>query len=193
MTTPTETRSPPNVTGARALRRSEISLRRRLFAPPPRLTISQWADRFRMLSRGASAEPGKWRTERAPYQRGIMDAISDPTIERVAVMSSVQVGKTEIVLNGTGYFIDQDPAPILVVQPTVKPMAESFSKDRLAPMLRDSPRLRGKVRNEQGRRHSEDTILHKVFPGGHITIVGANSAAGLASRPIRVVFFDEVD
>lgn len=186
-------RALPVTTGLRRIRRSELAIRRRLFAPPPKLTLSEWADRYRMLSRGASAEPGKWRTSRAPYQRGVMDAISDPQVERVALMWSAQVGKTEILLNGIGFYVDQDPAPMLVLQPNVKPMADAFSKDRLAPMLRDSPRLRGKVRNEGGRRQSEDTILHKVFPGGHITVAGANSAAGLASRPIRVLFADEID
>jgi phage terminase large subunit GpA-like protein len=35
--------------------------------------------------------------------------------------------------------------------------------------------------------------MKKNFPGGHVTIVGANSAAGLASRPIKVLLADEVD
>jgi len=192
--TATVTAAPPlDRSGVQRARQTEFSLRRRIFAPPPDLTVSEWADRFRVLSPGASAEPGQWRTDRAPYLRGILDAIGDKNIERVVVMSSTQVGKTEVILNTIGYYIDKDPAPIMVVQPSVKPMAETFSKDRLKPMLRDSPRLRGKVRDEAGRRNSEDTILHKVFPGGHITITGANSAAGLASRPIRVLLFDEVD
>ncbi len=169
----------------------ERELRARIFVPPPKLTVSEWADAHRMLTSIASAEPGRWRTDRAPYQRGIMDAFSDPTIERVVVMSSAQVGKTEIVLNVAGYFMDQDPAPILVLQPTID-MARAFSKDRLREMLRASPKLRGKV-HESGRRDADDTILHKQFPGGHITMVGANSAAGLASRPIRVVLKDEKD
>lgn len=171
--------------------RAERDLRRRLFAPPPVLTVSQWADRFRMLSSVASAEPGRWRTDRAPYQREILDAISEPRIPRVVVMSSTQVGKTEIINNACGFYIDQDPAPILVVQPTLD-MARTWSTDRLAPMLKETPRLSGKVRSSD-RRHSEDTILHKVFPGGHLTVVGANSASGLASRPIRVLLLDEVD
>jgi len=64
-----------------------------ILAPPPSLTISEWADAKRRLSSEASAEPGQWRTSRAAYQRGIMDAISDPAIETVVVMSSAQVGK----------------------------------------------------------------------------------------------------
>lgn len=163
----------------------------RTLAPPPDLTVSQWADARRRLSPEASAEPGRWDTRRAEYQRGIMDAISDATVHTVVVMSSAQVGKSEIVLNGLGYFIDQDPAPILLLQPTVE-MGEAFSKDRLAPMLRDTPALQGKVK-DAASRNSGNTTLHKQFPGGHVTIAGANSPASLASRPIRVLFCDEVD
>lgn len=159
--------------------------------PPPKLTLSQWADSRRKLSPEASAEPGQWITARAEYQRGIMDAISDPLIEAVVVMSSAQVGKTEIVNNTIGFYVDQDPAPILLLQPTLE-MAEAYSKDRLAPMLRDSPCLKGKVRDARSR-DSGNTLLHKTFPGGHITMAGANSPASLASRPIRIVICDEVD
>jgi phage terminase large subunit GpA-like protein len=161
------------------------------FRPPPTLTVSEWADAERRLSPEASAEPGRWYTSRAEYLRGIMDAISDPAIRQVVVMSSAQVGKTEFILNVIGYHIDQDAAPILCIQPTLQ-MAQSFSKDRLAPMLRDTPALQGKVRDPRAR-DSGNTTLHKVFPGGHITIAGANSAAGLASRPVRIVLCDEVD
>ena len=120
-----------------------------------------------------------------------MDAISDPLVREVVVMKSAQVGWTELLLNVIGYHVDQDPAPILLIQPTLE-MAEAFSKDRLAPMLRDTPALRDKVADPRSR-DSGNTLLHKVYPGGRLTIAGANSPAGLASRPIRVVLFDEVD
>lgn len=120
-----------------------------------------------------------------------MDAVSDPTIKTVVVMSSAQVGKTEALNNIVAYHIDQDPAPILVLQPTLE-MAHTWSKDRLAPMLRDTPALKGKVK-EPRSKNSNNTLLHKVFPGGHITMAGSNSPASLASRPIRVVLCDEVD
>jgi phage terminase large subunit GpA-like protein len=162
-----------------------------VFRPPPKLTVSQWADAYRRLSPEASAEPGKWDTQRAPYQRGIMDAVCNPDVEMVVVMSSAQVGKTEVVLNITGYHVDQDPSPMLILQPTLE-MAEAFSKDRLAPMVRDTPALRGKIKDPRAR-DSGNTLLHKRFPGGHVTMAGANSPASLASRPIRVVLCDEVD
>lgn len=159
--------------------------------PPPDLTVSQWADAYRMLSSEASAEPGRWKTDRAHYQKGILDAINDPNVEGIVVMSSAQVGKTEILLNAIAYFIDYDPAPILLLQPTLE-MAQTFSKDRLAPMCRDTPALRGKIQDAKSRS-SGNTMLHKTFAGGHITMAGANSPASLASRPIRIMLADEVD
>lgn len=165
--------------------------RRRRLTPPPKLTVSEWADAKRFLSREASAEPGRWSTDRAPYQRGIMDALSDPGIETVVVMSASQVGKTEFELNAVGYFADQDPAPMLVVLPTIEE-AEQWSKTRLAPMIRDTPTLRDRFRDPKSK-DSGNTLRVKEFPGGHITLVGANSAAGLAAKPIRVVLGDEVD
>ncbi|KZL88703.1 phage terminase large subunit [Clostridium magnum DSM 2767] len=163
----------------------------KVLAPPPKLTVSEWADNYRKLSSEASAEPGQWRTSRAPYQKEIMDSINDPTIETIIVMSSAQVGKTELLLNVIGYFMDYDPAPILLLQPTLE-MAEAFSKDRLAPMLRDTPVLKNKVGDIKSK-NSGNTLLHKIFPGGHITLAGANSPSSLASRPIRTLLCDEVD
>ena len=160
-------------------------------APPPKLKVSEWADRYRQLSRESSAEPGRWSTARAEYQRGIMDALTEPGVERVVIMSSAQVGKTEILNNLVGYHIDQDPAPILVLQPTID-MAQAWSKDRLSPMMRDSKRLSDTF-EQSNRRSSANTLLHKTFDGGHITMAGANSPASLASRPIRVLLCDEVD
>lgn len=120
-----------------------------------------------------------------------MDAVSDATVKEVWVMKSAQVGWTEILNNVIGFHVDQDPAPMLLVQPTLE-MAEAHSKDRLAPMIRDTPALRDKIADAKAR-DSGNTLLHKSFTGGRLTIAGANSPAGLASRPIRIVLFDEVD
>lgn len=158
--------------------------------PPPKLTISEWADRFRQMSPEASAGTGRWHTDNAPYQREIMDAIGNPHVRMVVFKSSSQVGKTEVLLNVLGYYIDYNPAPILALQPTVE-MGQTFSKDRLAPMIRDTAVLRKKM--DAKSRFSGNTIMQKTFPGGHVTIVGANSPAGLASRPIKIVLADEVD
>ena len=126
-------------------------------SPPPRRTVSEWADSERRLSPEASAEAGWWRTDRAAYQRGIMDAVNDPAIENIVIMSGAQIGKTEILLNILGYYISHDPSPILVLQPTLS-MAQAFSKDRLAPMLRDTPALKGKVADARSRDSNNTTL-----------------------------------
>lgn len=120
-----------------------------------------------------------------------MDAFSDASVSTVVAMCSAQVGKTEILLNVTGFHIDQDPSSMLIIQPTIE-MGEAWSKERLAPMLRDTPCLHGKVKDPRAR-DSGNQIRHKVFPGGHLAIAGANSPASLASRPLRIALFDEVD
>ena len=159
--------------------------------PPPTMTLSQWADKERRLSQGASALPGRWRTDKDPYQRGMMDAISDPHVRKVVVKSCAQIGKTDaLVLNTIGYYMNYNPSPIMVLQPTLD-MGQGFSKEKLSPMLRDTPCLRGLVDNRS--RMSGNTILLKNYPGGYLVIVGANSPASLASRPIKVLLADEID
>lgn len=158
--------------------------------PPPELTLSEWADRYRMLSPESSAEPGHWHTDKAPYQREIMDAIGNPHIRKVVIMSAAQIGKTAMLMNMLGYYMHYYPAPVLIIMPTLD-MAQTYSKDYLAPMIRDTPVLRDLVDTKS--RYSGNTILKKNFPGGHVTIIGANSPASLASRPIKVLLADEVD
>lgn len=153
--------------------------------------MSQWADQNRRLSPEASSEPGRWVTDRAPYQRGMMDAVNEPGVSEVVYMTSSQIGKTEIINNIIGYFTHQDPSPMLLIQPTLD-MAETWSKDRLAPMIRDTDALT-ELFGDPRSRDSNNTLLHKKFPGGHITMAGANSPSSLASRPIRIVLLDEED
>ncbi|GHV18318.1 terminase [Clostridia bacterium] len=175
------------------MKKSTIEMFGRIFKtlqPPPDITISEWADRYRIISAG-SALPGRWDTNNTPYLREIMDAISDTSVEKVVLMCAAQLGKTMgCILNSIGYYMHLDPCPIMVVQPTVD-MAQSFSKEKLAPMLADTPILRGRTTDK--KRNSAGTILNKSFVGGHIAMVGANSSAGLRSRAIRVLFADEID
>ena len=160
-------------------------------APPQRLSVSEWAAKKRYLSAESSAEPGRWKNDRTPYLVGIMDAICEPGVHEICVMCSAQVGKTESESNILGRQIDLDPCPILFLQPTLE-MAQTYSKDRFSPMVRDTPVLREKVANRKSR-DKNNTILHKLFPGGQVTFAGANSPASLASRPVRMVLCDEID
>ena len=161
-----------------------------VWTPPPDLTVSEWADRYRILS-DLSNEPGRWHTSRAEYLRGIMDAASDPGVEELVLLMASQTGKTSVIENVVGYFIDVDPCPILWVVPTLD-LAQGISKGRLSPMIRDNPRLGVKVAPPRSRDRS-NTLLQKVFAGGFLKLAGANSPASLSSWPIRLVLGDEVD
>lgn len=176
------------------IKKNTFDLLCKIFAglkPPPPITITEWADEYRRLSPEASAEPGRWKTSKAPYQKEIMDAIGEVGVEKVVVMSAAQIGKSDAcILNPLGYYMHYDPSPIMILQPTIQ-MAEAFSKDRISPMLRDTPILQDKVDDKS--RTSGNTILQKIFPGGHVTMVGANSPSSLASRPIRILLADEID
>jgi len=163
----------------------------RVCVPPPRLTVREWADEFRFLSPESSARPGKYLSAFAPYQREPMDSVNDGQVQSVCLMFASQTGKTELVNNVVGFFIAADPSPILVVQPTIE-FAESWSKERLVPMLRDTPILNGLVSDPRSR-DSGNTILLKSFPGGNIAVAGANAPTGLSGRPRRVVLLDEID
>ena len=166
------------------------------FKPRTKLTGSAWADKYRYVAPGTSPEPGEWRTSRVPYLREPMDAATDRHTEMVVLCCSSQVGKSEMLLNVMGFYCDQDPSPQLMLQPTLE-AAESFSKERIDPTFRFSAGLQNKLEEGQdGRgtsRKSSTTIRMKHYPGGYLALVGANSPAGLASRPIRVLLCDEID
>lgn len=162
--------------------------------PPPKLTLSEWADEFFYLSAESSAQAGKWVT--LPYQKGILDAITDPEVTHVSVMKSARVGYTKCINAAVGYHIHQDPCSMLVVQPSASPDAEGYSKEEIAPMLRDVPVLSKIVFedvDDDGPRDGGNTILHKRFPGGVLSMTGATSGAGFRRISRRVVIFDEVD
>lgn len=159
--------------------------------PLPKTSVSQWADNHRMLSSGISAEPGKWKTSRAPYQKDIMNAFTEPGIHRVVVKSSSQIGKSDMMNNVIGRFAHLDPCAIMMIQLTID-MAQDYSKTRIAPMIRDTKVLNNLFYDVKSR-DANNTILSKVFPGGRLIMCGANSPAGLASRPIRILLADEVD
>jgi len=160
--------------------------------PEPLLTVSQWADAHRMLSSRGSAEPGRWRNSRTPYLAEIMDCLSPShPAQRVVFMKGAQVGGTECGNNWIGYIIHHAPGPMLAVQPTVE-LGKRFSRQRIEPLLEETPALRGLVAAAR-ERDSGNTMLSKDFPGGQLVITGANSAVGLRSMSARYLFMDEVD
>ena len=176
--------------GPDILRQALVEIRRVALMPPPRLSLSGWADRYAVLSKETSASHGKFRA--FAYQNGIMDAVTDPTVETITVMKSARVGYTKILDHVAGFFIHQDPSPLLIVQPRVED-AEDYSTSEIAPMLRDTPVL-AEIAGDLKAKDSNQRILKRVFKNGaSITFVGANSPGGFRRITARVVAFDEVD
>lgn len=176
--------------GPEILRRALVEIRRVSLLPPPRLSLSGWADKYAVLSKETSASHGKFRA--FAYQNGIMDAVTDPTVETITVMKSARVGYTKILDHVAGFFIHQDPSPLLIVQPRVED-AEDYSTSEIAPMLRDTPVL-AEIAGDLKAKDSNQRILKRVFKNGaSLTFVGANSPGGFRRITARVVAFDEVD
>jgi len=170
----------------------EAALWAEFMAPPPVLTVTQWAERHRILSGKDSAEPGPYRVDRTPYAQEPMDCLSAHSpVEEVILQWGAQTSKTTIGSNWIGYLADVNPGPIMIVQPTID-MAKRYSRQRLVPMIEESPVLRRKVRENRSRDEANTTLL-KEFAGGFLAIAGANSAAGLRSMPVRDLFTDEED
>src|SRR5262245_16091903 len=156
--------------------------------PAARLSLAAWADKHFRLPAG-DANAGRWQC--LPYQRGLLDAITDPLIERVSIMKSARVGYTlGCICAAVAYFIDHDPCPIMIVQPTIDD-CKTFSKEHIAPTL-EIPVLRGRVA-EAKTRDPNNTLRQKLFAGGSLSLVGANSPSGFRRVSRRVVLFDEVD
>ncbi|UMY16648.1 phage terminase large subunit family protein [Methylobacterium organophilum] len=158
--------------------------------PPPGVNVVEWAERYRRLSK-ESSNGGRFIVSRVEVARGPMLWATEPGVSKITLMACTQLLKTTVLENIIGRFVHSDPCPILAVLPK-DDAAETFSKDRLAPMIRDTKVLR-ELFGEAKARDAGATLTHKQFPGGHITLVGANSPTNLAMRPIRLLVCDEID
>lgn len=175
--------------------KADLRVAKRTSLRAPRLmSVDEWADTYRVLPRGASAVPGKFRTSRVEVARGPMRAVTEPGVETVTVMSSTQLMKTTFIENVAGYYMHTDPSPLLVVQPREED-AEGFSKEKLTPMIRHSPALLELFGSEEefSKQTPDNTMKWKRFPGGFLAITSAGSPANAARRPIRVTLLDEID
>jgi len=163
----------------------------RTLRPPPELSLSEWSKAFFVLSSETAAQPG--RCTPLAWQREVMDAVTDETVERVTVMKSSRVGYTTLLSTVIGYHMAHDPTTIMVCQPTVDD-AKGFSKEVVGPMLRDVPVLAAlNVRDEEQDEDASSTLLHRTFPGGILSLVGANSGTGFRRVSRRIILLDEVD
>lgn len=160
------------------------------FRPKPRITISQWADNYRFIAEGLSSMPGKWDTDNTPYMREVLDVFNQHEVNQVVVMASSQVGKTEIGLNMIGYYSHQEPSAIMYLLPT-DDVAKKFSETRVKTTIESTPVLNALFTNKS--RNAANANDLKSFPGGFLTINGANTPNNLASFPIRILIQDEID
>jgi phage terminase large subunit GpA-like protein len=158
------------------------------FQPPPRLTVSEWAEERRILQAGISRRPGPWKNSVTPYLRAPMDAYNDPDIRHVVLCFGTQLGKTEALFNMLGYIIDLEPYSTLLVYPT-EANAKQVSRTRIKPTIDACPSLRAKKPAEADLL----ATLEMHFTGMPLYIVGSNSAADLAQKPCRNVLRDEID
>ena len=158
----------------------------RQLKPPEDITVSEWAEKYRMLDSKSSAMPGPWRNSKSPYLIEIMNELNNYETEEIVFCKCTQIGGTEAELNMMGYVISQDPAPSMVVYPT-DTLGESISKNRIRPMIKASPTL------SEHFYELRSLTLEMQFEGMYLTISGANSPASLASKAIKYLFLDEVD
>lgn len=160
------------------------------FTPPERITVTECAEKYRVLP-ASNREGGIYKVSRTPFAKDIMDSFNDPEVEEITVMGSAQWAKTTIMENIIAYIIKNNPSNILVVFPTLD-FCRRFSKTRLEPMIEDSPEIKKLVAKKKSR-DSDNTILSKAFIGGTIAMVGANSPGGLRGFTAPYIFADDID
>jgi phage terminase large subunit GpA-like protein len=160
-----------------------------ILKPAPDMTVSAWASRFRILSQEETSAPGRWTNERTPYLVEVMDSLTNPSVSKIAFLAARQMGKSSLFVNYLGYLIHQNPAPAVIILPTVD-LAEKFSTTRLSNMFRDTPCLKALLPDDKTRSNK---ILFKEFPGMFLILTGANSTAGIISMPAPILIFDEID
>ncbi|HEY2525793.1 MAG TPA: phage terminase large subunit family protein, partial [Candidatus Binataceae bacterium] len=161
---------------------------REIFRLRPKLPLAEWAEANITLSPEYSNSTGPLML--FGWQRDIFNAITDPTIETVVIMSSTQVVKSLAIMCAIGYWIVEEPGPILLVEPK-KDSARDFSKRRLMPLARDCPALRDRISSSV--HDGSNTIQSKDFPGGNLLIVSARTPVDLAQHTIRYLVCDETD
>lgn len=154
---------------------------------PDALTITQWADRYRILPETSTA-PGPYDSSVVPYHRKPQDLLGDPATDTLVLCWASQTGKSTVIENAIGYRIHRSPSPMLIVQPKID-AAESWAREKLVPMIVATPVLRERV----DLRRSAATLRYKKFPGGFVFVPSAQSATELAARAAPWVACDEVD
>lgn len=157
--------------------------------PPTTLTVSQWADKFRMLPSETSNEAGLWRTERTPYLKEIMDSLSaSSNLTHISIMKGAQLGLTETAINWIGYIVDVAPATSLFLMPS-QGLINSVNEQKIDPLFKNCPTLKEKLILRKGK----DKADTKRFKGGRLFLKTAGSAKNLSSVSAKYIMIDEAD
>jgi phage terminase large subunit GpA-like protein len=166
--------------------------RAKAFAPRKALTVSEWSDAERRLSKKASAEPGPWRTDRNPPLREPMDCFSArSTVRDVVLMWPVQFGKSEVASNVVGYTMDHNPGPVMVCLPGEVSM-HKWINQKLNPMVEETAAVAATLTSVNSR-DSANTRTFKDFIGGQLYLEHAGSPSRLKSTSVRTLVVDELD
>ena len=147
--------------------------------------VSVWAEKHRVLDESSNLA-GKWSNNVTPYLVEIMDTLTDRDIRKVFFCKASQIGGTEALLNMLCYVVCNEPAPTMIVYPS-DDLAKDTSNDRLQPALRLIPEARELFLDTQSKE------LQLRFKSMNLYLRGAGSPAKLASKPIKYLFFDEID
>lgn len=162
-----------------------------MLKPPPKLKISEWADKYRIIPKG-NAEPGRYRSARVPYAIEPMNACCDPYVRRVTLMWSAQTGKTESCLNNViGYYISQDPKSIIAMFPTQTDL-NAWIEAKLTPLIDETPCVKERVAKPRGREGVNNKTM-KSYPGGFLMFSWSGSPNTQRSRSAPIILCDEID
>lgn len=165
---------------------------RELIAPSPRLSNSAWAERFAYLPKEGNAEPGKYHGNRMPWQQAMLDDACDPAVrETFWMMCSQYAGKTACLCVITENRIKVHQASTIVIYPTIE-SAKKWIRKKFEPMVEATPCMKGLLL-EPRMRDSKSTTLDRAFPGGSLTMLGANSPSAFRGTTADGVFQDEID
>ncbi len=161
-------------------------------APDQVIEPAAWAAENLVVADGPQAGH-RWSSELTPYAVEILNNLAaESPHNRVSVRKSAQTGLTEVGIAWVGSIIDKTPAKAMVVFPTITSV-QDFNRDKLTPTIEATDPLRRKVRQHRSRSAASSTALNKRYPGGSLTLTGANSASDLRSKTVKFLFCDEID
>lgn len=161
--------------------------------PAPDLSISDWSAEYRYVANGASARPGKWSNDVAPYLTEVMECLSpEHPCERITLKKSAQVGGTEVGLNLIGYCSHIAPCLIGYYLPS-NDVAKKVIKEKFDPMVEATPILQKSIKDQKSRDENGSTTFFKAFTnGGGCSFDGVNASSALQTVTRKVIIKDDL-